>query len=433
MPTTARLLPLCLLLIAGLAGAAEFSIRGTTDKDVAIYKPGEPIVFTLRVLDGETPVAGAKLTWTRTGDDGRTEKGDGVATVEGVKVTTTLDKPGFVRLQAHAFGEDGKKLQGFVGGWGANKNGEIFFDGGACVEPQSMQPVAEPKDLDAFWTATKAKLAAVPLKADLKEQPSRNPKVKLYAATIDCAGPRPVTGWLTVPAEAKEKSLPAVVQFHGYGVNRHNPPGWLNEGAIVLDVNAHGMELGRDDDYYKQLQKDLANYCFKKEENADRETTYYHGMALRVLRALQYVKSRPEWNGKDLQSNGGSQGGLQGLWGAALDGDVSSSDIWSPWSCDFGGITLGRLRGWRPDYQPALDYYDPVLLAPRIAKAKVHLIALYGDYTCPPSSVWLVYNRIPHERKSLLMKQGGTHSYEMKRAMQYTITPAGVVDVGFRK
>ena len=96
------------------------------------------------------------------------------------------------------------------------------------------QAVAEPTDLDAFWTATKAKLAAVPIKADLKELPSSNPKAKLYAATIDCAGPKPVTGYLTVPTNAKDKSLPGIVQFQGYGISRHNPPGWLNEGAVFL-------------------------------------------------------------------------------------------------------------------------------------------------------------------------------------------------------
>jgi cephalosporin-C deacetylase-like acetyl esterase len=425
-------LSLCLLLVGGLAGAAEFSIRGTTDKDVAIYKPGETMVFTLRVLDGESAIAGTTLKWTRTGDDGRTDKGEGVADADGLKVTTTLDRPGFVRLLVHAYGADGKKLRGFVGGWGADKTGDIFFDGGACVEPEKLQPVPEPKDFDDFWKAARAKLDAVPVKADLQELPSRNPKVKLYAATIACAGPKPATGYLTVPADAKDRSLPAIVSFHGYGVNKHNPPGWLNDKAIALDINAHGMELGKDDAYYKQLQQDLRNYCFKNDENTDREKTYYFGMALRVMRALQYVKSRPEWNGKDLQSNGGSQGGLQGLWGAGLDGDVTASDIWSPWSCDFGGITLGRLRSWRPDHQEALNYFDPVFHARRI-KGRVHLIANYGDYTCAPSGVWVVYNGIPHDNKSMLVKQGCTHGYEMKRAMQFTVTPAGIKDVGAKK
>lgn len=429
---TLRPLPLCLLFLSCLAGSAEFSIRGTTDKDVAIYKAGEKIEFTLRVLDGESPVAGKTLKWTRTGDDGKTEQGEGVATAEGLKVSTSLDKAGFVRLLVQGFDEEGKRLQGFVGGWGANKNGDIFFDGGACVEPEHLQSVAEPKDFDEFWKTAKAKLDAVPVKAELAELPSKNPKVKLYAATIDCPGSKPATGYLTVPASAKDKSLPAIVQFQGYGVNKHNPPGWLNEGAIFLEINAHGMELGKDDAYYNQLKKDLANYCFKKDENADREKTYYYGMALRVVRALQYVKSRPEWNGKDLQSNGGSQGGLQGLWGAGLDGAVTSSDIWSPWSCDFGGITLGRVRGWRPEYNEALDYFDPVFFAKRIT-AKVHLVANYGDYTCPPSSVWLVYDNIPHERKSMLVKQGCTHGYEMKGSMQYTIAPSGITNVGAKK
>lgn len=423
------ILALCLLLAGGLAEAAEFAIRGTTDKDVAIYKPGEPMVFTLRVLDGETAVAGKTLKWTRTGDDGKTEKGEGVADAAGLKVTTALDRPGFVRLLVHAYGEDGTKLQGFIGGWGASKTGHIVFDGGACVEPEKLQPVPEPKDFDDFWTSAKAKLAAVPVTAELQELPSKNPKVKLYAATIACAGPKPATGYLTVPANAKDKSLPAIVQFQGYGVNKHNPPGWLNEGAIFLELNAHGMELGKDDAYYKQLQQDLRSYCFKNDENADREKTYYFGMALRALRALQYVKSRPEWNGKVLQSNGGSQGGMQGLWGAGLDSDVTSSDVWSPWSCDFGGITLGRQRGWRPDYNEALNYFDPVFFARRIT-GKVHVIANLGDYTCAPSGVWMVYNGVPHERKSMLVKQGCSHGFEMKHCMQFTVTPAGFDKVG---
>ena len=422
----------CLLFITLAAGAAEYAVRGTTDKDVAIYKPGEKMVFTLSVLENGTPVAGKTLKWTRTGDDGKTEKGEGVVDEKGLQVTTSMDKPGFVRIQANAFGEDGKNLQGFVGGWGANKNGNIFFDGGACVEPEKLQAIDEPKDFDDFWKSMKSKLAEVPVKAERKEVESKNPKVKIYEVKVDCAGPKPVTGYLSIPADAKEKSLPAYVQFHGYGVRKHTPPGSPNDKAIVFDVNAHGMDLGKDDEYYKKLQDDLKNYCFKNDENKDREKTYYYGMALRVMRALEYVKSLPEWNGKELQSNGGSQGGLQGLWGAALDKDVTSSSIWSPWCCDFGGITVGRLRGWRPDYNEALNYYDPVFLAKRI-KCKVHLIANYGDYTCPPSSVWIVYNNIPGENKSMEVKQGCTHGYEMKKCMRYVITPKEIKDVGEKK
>jgi len=421
-----------LLSFALNAWASEFSIHGTTDKDVAIYQPGEKMRFTFQVLQDGKPVSGKKLKWTRTGDDGKTETGEGVADENGLAVTTSLDKPGFVRVEVKAFDEDGTPLKGFVGGWGANKTGNIFFDGGACVEPEKLAAIAEPKDFDEFWAAAKARLAAVPMNPRLDEVPGKNPKVKIYAVKLDCAGPKPVTGYLTIPAQAREKSLPGICSFHGYGTGKHNPPGWFNEGAIVFDVNAHGMELGQDDAYYRQLQETLKNYCFKKEENVDREKTYYYGMALRVMRALEYVKSRPEWNGKDLQSNGGSQGGLQGLWGAGLDPAVTSSEIWSPWCCDFGGVTVGRLRGWRPDYTEALNYFDPVFHARRI-KGKVHLVANFGDYTCTPASVWIVYNNIPHENKSMEVKQGCTHGYEMKNCMRFVVTPQGIRDIGARK
>ena len=426
-----RNLPLFLYptLLVLTASAQDFSIRGTTDKDVAIYKPGQVMEFTLRVFDGDEPVAGKKLTWTRTGDDGKTEQGEGIADENGLKVTTQMDRPGFVRLQAQAFDAQGNRLEGPVGGWSGSQKGKSFFDGGACVEPEKVTATKEPADFDTFWQAMKAKLKNVPIRAERKELPTNNPEVKLYAVTVDCAGPKPVTGYLTIPADAKPQSLPAICQFHGYGVNKHSPPGWLSDQAIVFNVNAHGMELGREDGYYEQLKKDLAGYCFKNEENSDREKTYYHGMALRVMRALQYVKSLPEWDGKELHSDGGSQGGLQGLWGAGLDSDVTSSNIWSPWCCDFGGINAGRLRGWRPDYTEVLDYYDPVFLAKPI-KGKVHLIANYGDYTCPPSGVWIVYNNIPHDNKSMEVKQGCTHGYQMKHCMSYTITPQGIDNVG---
>lgn len=412
--------------------AADFAIHGTTDKDVAIYKPGEKMVFTLKVLDAGKPVAGKKLKWKRTGDDGKTEQGEGIADENGLKVTASTDKPGFVRIQAWAFGEDGKPLQGFKGGWGANKNGKIFFDGGACVEPEKLQPIAEPKDFDEFWKKAKAELAKVPIKAERKEIPyKKDPKIKLYAIKLDCAGPKPVTGYLSIPDKAKEKPMKGIVKFHGYGVRKHNPPGWVPNNAIVLDINAHGLTLG-DDATFNEEKKKLGGYCFKNDENKKPETSYYYGMALRVLRALEYVKSLPEWNGKELHSNGGSQGGLQGLWGAGLDSDVTHSNIWSPWCLDLGGITLGRLKGWRPEYQPALNYFDPVFHAKRI-KGKVHLIANYGDYVCPPSSVWIVYNNIPNDKKSMEVKQGCTHSYAMKKHQKYVITPQGTKDVGVSK
>ncbi len=418
-------------IYSGVLLAAEFALSGTTDKDVAIYKPGEEMVFTFKVLDEGQPIAGKKLTWTRTGDDGKTEEGEAVAGVEGIQVTTQMDVPGFVRLQVRAYDEDGSRLEGFVGGWGPNKQGKIFFDGGACVDPDKLTAGSEPADFDEFWAGMKEKLAAVPMEVERKELDVSTDQVKVYAVSIACAGDRPVTGYISVPVNAEPGSLKAAVYFQGYGVRKHLPTGWKPTDAIVFNVNAHGMELGREEAYYDQLKQDLKKYAFDKEENSDPETAYFHDMSLRVMRAFEYVKSLPEWDGKNLESNGGSQGGLQGLWGAALEPAVSSTNNWSPWCCDLEGDKVGRINGWQPEYTEALAYYDPVFHVRR-TQAKIHMIANYGDYTCPPSGVWIVYNETPHENKSIEVKQGCTHGYTMKPHMSYTIAPSGITKVGMK-
>lgn len=407
-------------------------MRGRTDKDVAIYAPGEAVTFQVQVFDGNQSVSGKKLRWTLSFDGKPSETGEEVVGKAGLRVTTRLDHPGFMRLQVKAYDRDGKALKGFVGGWGADKTGDIFFDGGASVQPDKLTPGEEPDDFDAFWQEMKAKGADVPMKADLRELPSPNPEVKLYAVRVSCAGTNPVTGYLSIPVNATPGSLPAVCNYQGYGVRKHDPPTWVNPNAIVFNVNAHGMDLGREDAYYEKRKKELSGYAFDSEENSDPKRAYFHDMALRVMRSLEYVKSLPEWNGRDLNSNGGSQGGLQAFWGTGLDPDVSACNSWSPWCCDLAGIQQGRMKGWRPDYTDALSYYDPVFHARR-THATVHLIGNFGDYTCPPSGVWMVYNQIPHDNKSIEMRQGCTHSYTMKPYMSFTMTPQGVRDVGLKE
>lgn len=426
------------------APKTRYAIHGATNKEVAIYQPGEEMVFTLKVLEDGKPVAGKVIKWTRTGDDGRKAQGEALSTKDGVKIVTKIDQPGFVRLWAKAFDEKGHKLPGQSGGWELHADGAIvfeggaFFDGGACAAPEKLAAVAEPADFDRFWQKVKDKVAAVPLKAEVKEQPWLFKHLaKLYAVKIDCAGPRPVTGYLTIPVGAKEKSLKAVLTFHGYGVEKHRQPLWFMPNAIHFDVNPHGMELDQPDAYYQELARQLGDYVFVPDANRDPQTAYFFGMACRLLRAFEYVKSRPEWNGRDLESNGGSQGGTQGLWGAALVPEVTVANIWSPGFCDLGGIAVGRQRDWPTRWIDSVGkgllYYDPAFMAKRIKNAKVRLVANYGDYTCPPSTVWIVYNALATPDKCMEVRQGCTHTYQMRDSQSYVVTPAEVRDVLVKK
>ncbi len=392
-----------LLASAATLWAGELSFTGTADKEVALYQPGEKITFNVQLLEDSKPAAGRKLKWKRTGDDAKIEAGDAVSSEkEPLVISTALDKPGFVRIEVWALDESGKPLVDA-------KNQPVRFDGGAGVEPEKLQQgIPEPADFDDFWTKQKARLAEVPLKFTMAEVPSSDPAYVTYDVKIDCAGGKPVSGYFTKPKNAAPKSLKAQAAFMGYGIATAKP--YYSPGTMMLSINAHGIENGKDAAFYKGLgEGELKKYAFNNDENAKPETCYFNGMILRVMRTLEFLKAQPEWNGKDLMSSGGSQGGFQALAGAALDKDVSKCFAMVPWCCDLGGITVGRLRGWRPDWADGLGYYDTVNMAKRI-KCETSISAGLGDYVCPPSGVCVLYNDIK-SRKQLNLIQGRTHSY----------------------
>ncbi len=403
--------------------AQQVSCNGTTEK--SFYAPGEEMKFTILVDFGKQtlPAKPYFVRWTRTGDDGKKASGRELVTPgKPVVITTKLDKPGFVRIQAYLVDNKGRNVQK------RNRNKKlesICFEGGAGVQPEKLQPAAaEPADFDAFWAKQKAKLAAVPLKSKMEKIKSTK-NVDIYAVTVDCAGPRPVTGYLTIPVGAKDKSLGAIAFYQGYGTPVPRPPADGPRNQIRFHVNAHGCDLGKDsayyNDFYAKIKSNGQIYAFDKKQNSDPEKAYFNGMALRVMRSLQFLKSLPQWNGKDLVASGGSQGGLQTIWAAALDPDVSRADSSITWCCDFAGPTQGRLNGWRPPYVPALNYYDSVFHAKRIKCPIVISRAGLGDYVCPPSGLAILYNNIGSAQKKIIWVQGSTHGFVPKNAQKFVV------------
>lgn len=372
------------------------------------------MTFTVQLLEDGKLLAGKKLKWIRTGDDQQSANGEATTTgTEPVEIKSSIDKPGFVRLEIAILNEDGSPVNGADGK-------PLNFDGGAGVVPENLQSCPEPGDFDSFWTAQKKRLAEVPLKFTLTEVPSSNSNFILYDVKVDCAGGKPVSGYLTKPKNAAPKSLQAQVGFMGYGVSSAIPD--YQKEKLVFNINAHGIDNGKDESFYKQLNEgDLKGYAFDWQQNLRRESCYFNGMMLRAMRALEFVKAQPEWDGKTLITVGGSQAGLQAITAAGLDADVSACEVYKPWCCDLGGGSLGRLKGWRPDFTKGLAYYDPVNHAKRIKCQIVTITSGLGDYICPPSGVSVLYNniKVPKQIKYL---QGTTHAYQPPNPQEQTIS-----------
>ena len=178
----------------------------------------------------------------------------------------------------------------------------------------------------------------------------------------------------------------------------------------MINANVHGVENGRPDDFYGNLKRTtLADYGFYGNENA--ETCYWNGLILRMLRALEFLKSQPEWDGKTIRLVGGSQGGFQSIVLAGLDHDVSEVHAGVPWLCDISGpAKSGRVGSFfRPEWTDALGYYDTVNHAKRV-ECPTSIDAGLGDYICPPSGVMVLYNNLKCP-KSIVFTQGRTHMF----------------------
>ncbi len=416
--------------------ARELKLAFTSDKSPIAYKAGEDIHLAVTLDYGKQKEKMPRfyLQWTLAGDGGffDTEMNE-IAPDKVVSVKTKLSTPGFIRFTGKLIDEYGRSFA-FIDG---DTRVAVNLDCGVGVDVDKIDPsYNEPDDFRAFWKEARDMLDTVPVKATLKKMDETKfvPKkyqglFTVYEVTVPCAGPRPVTGHLIMKRDAAPKSLPVQVSFDGYGPGGQgaNPSaGWFYEVAkdkILFKINAHGYELGQEAAYYKKFFAERPNYAMIPKENADPKTAYFYGMALRVMRAFDFVKTLPEWDGKSLIAQGGSQGGLQATWAGSLVPELTLCRPHVTWCCDIAGTSVGRMGGWRPDFKPGLAYYDAVFhtrYIPKTCELDISRIGL-GDYICPPSGLAAQYNAATCPKKAEWV-QNSTHMTNPKNAIRVKVS-----------
>jgi cephalosporin-C deacetylase-like acetyl esterase len=380
------------------APVAPLKLTARTDRPDAFYKKGETVTFLFELTNKGEPVADGELKWTLS-KDGFGSLSTGVVKLDNGKagITGKLDECGFLQCR--------------VSYPAPKETPPVAATAGAAVDPLELKPsLPVPDDFDAFWAAQKQKLAAVPLKSQLTPVPTPgNPKaVDCFDAQIDCAGETPVSGYFAKPKDAQAKSLPVILLVQGAGVRSSilaNAATWAAKGFLAMDINAHGIPNGKPDSYYKELADGkLKDYrAFGREA---RETCYFVTMFLREIRALDFLCSQPEWDGKRVIVYGGSQGGFQAFAAGALDERVTFFAAGVPAGCDHSGNVAGRIAGWpklvplgsdgKPDPKvlEAARYVDNVNFAARTHAKGCIVTVGFIDTTCPPSSVYTAYNAL---------------------------------------
>ena len=430
-----RSFPAVLLLAASLCGAAELSVDVRTDRPDAVYRSGEEITVTARALEDGRPVSGLRVDYELIADGGFSKKGKFTSDAEKPFVWKhTFKYPGALRAEFTVCDRNGKKVR--------LKNGydQVRFAGGrigAVADPEKIRPsVAAPEDFADFWKKELAELEKEPCR-ELERREVENlsasakKAVRLFDIRATGACGQPVSGYLAMPREAKARSLPAVLLLQGGGVHSariHTVVPWARRGAICLEINAHGLPNGEKPEFYSALRAGRLKHYAEKQLWYSREEHYFRGIALRVVRALEYLRSLPEWNGRDLVVRGASQGGWQAVVGAALDHKVTLCIAGVPAYGDFDAEFSpelrrmprihwgGRIRALKCDMAKKREllkvqsYFDPVHFAPYVG-CETFMTVGYVDLSCPTTSVYSIYNSLPPTvKKHIDAFPGGVHA-----------------------
>jgi cephalosporin-C deacetylase-like acetyl esterase len=127
--------------------------------------------------------------------------------------------------------------------------------------------------------------------------------------------------------------------------------------------------------------------------------------------AVDYLVTRPEWDGKNILVQGNSQGGGLGLALAALDPRVTALAIAHPALSDMAAYAeKGRTGGYphfslkyeditlTPEVIRTLQYYDAVNFA-RLVKCPTYMTWGYNDNVCPPTTSYAVWNTLTCEKE----------------------------------
>ena len=374
------------------ASSSNLVLTVTVDRGDAIYRRGETVAFTIQLRDGEQSANDGEVDWTLS-KDGVAPMTNGTARISGGRATVAgkLDEPGFLQCRA-AFRDTDQTTRSAVAG--------------VAVDPLAIQPsLPVPADFDEFWAEQKMQLAGIPINARLTPVNSPSTNVTCFDLQADSLG-APISGYYARPVGAAPKSRPAILTVHGAGVRSSNlgsSAGWAGDGLLALDLNAHGLPNGQPESYYTNLANtELREYRIRGRDS--RETIYFLGMFLRLVRAIDFLAAQPEWDGRTLIVHGSSQGGAQSIVAAGLDARVTFFAAGVPAMCDHTGVVAGRVNGWPkflanppepadPRVVEAVRYYDAMNFATR-AHCPGYFTVGFIDTTCPPTSVYAAYNAV---------------------------------------
>lgn len=370
-----------------------------------LYKTGEKAKIEVQFYKYGVPQDGVEVLYELGGDMMPSDTKGTVKLKNGKAVISmgTMKEPGFRDC----------RLTAKVGGKTYSHHIKVGFS------PEKLQPYTQlPSDFNEFWNKTKAEAAQFPL-TYTKEYVKKysTDKMDCYLIRLQLNKQNQcIYGYLFYPkAEGK---YPVVLCPPGAGIKTIKGPMrhkyYAEEGCIRFEIEIHGLNPELDEDTFGEISR-----AFSSRENGylvngldSRENYYMKRVYLACVRSIDLLTSLPEWDGKNVIVQGGSQGGALALITAGLDKRVTACVANHPALSDMAGYKAGRAGGYphlfkntvdmdKPAKMKTLAYYDVVNFAKQIT-VPVYMTWGFNDNTCPPTTSYIVYNVLNCPKEALI-------------------------------
>ena len=279
----------------------------------------------------------------------------------------------------------------------------------------------EPQDFRSFWQKNVEELKQVPMsytKELYKDYCTDKIDCYLVKLQIDKMG-HSMYGFLFYPKNAQPGKHPVVLCPPGAGIKTIKEPMrnkyYAENGFVRFEVEIYGLDPRISSETFGEISRAFndrnGGYLANGLENKD--IYYMKHVYVGLVRCIDFLTSLPEWDGKNVAVQGGSQGGALAIIAAGLDSRVTQCVANHPALSDMAGYAAKGGTGGYPHFcrQPqilsnkdclnTLAYFDVVNFA-RYVKAPTYLTWGYNDVTCPPTTSYAVWNTLKCTKESLL-------------------------------
>lgn len=371
-----------------------------------IYRTGEKAKIKISLFKYGIPQDGITVSY-ETGSELMPSDKTGSIVLKNGKAEInigTLDKPGF-RDCIFSVMINGRKYSHHV---------KVGFS------PDKIKPYTKmPDGFMDFWKNNIKEASEFPLKyTKEKAEEYCTEKIDCYLIKLQLNNRgQAVYGYLFYPKNAKPGSCPVVLSPPGAGIKTIKEPlrhkYYAEEGFIRLEFEIHGLNPTMSEEQFKEISN-----AFNGKENGyltnglDNKDNYYmKRVYLSCLRCIDLLTSLPEWDGKNVIVQGGSQGGALAMITAGLDKRVTACVVNHPALSDMAGYMAGRAGGYPHFFRTkgmdtkekleTMSYYDVVNFA-RLIKADTFMTWGFNDNTCPPTTSYAVYNTLECSKEALI-------------------------------